>query len=240
MSNLTLSHRATTILYTPSTYAFDNASTGWLSTSSGHSTLLPNASFQIDWTGQGIHVDGEATGNGTVLLSLDGGTFTPVQVNQSRLVDYDPPTFGDHSLVVGNVPGQHLTVTGYTLLDVREKRLAMFLVPSLLSLTGFAGLIRTSPTVTTRELSSTVQNETGSWVQNPEFMWVGEWAVQRNVPLSSKPSSPPTQILYTSQQQRCRTHHEYETHHALLLLLQRQRLHAHRDIRRRNHLHHSF
>jgi hypothetical protein len=98
MSNLTLSRRATTIRYTPSTYAFDNVTTGWLATSSSHSALFPNASFQIDCTGNGIHVDGLASGN--ILLSLDGGPFSPVPVNQTGLVDYRPSTFGNHSLSV--------------------------------------------------------------------------------------------------------------------------------------------
>jgi hypothetical protein len=63
-----------------------------------------------------------ATGNGTILLSLDGNNFTPTTVNQSGLVDYLPTEFGDHSLAVGNVPGGNLTVTGYTLLNIEGKR----------------------------------------------------------------------------------------------------------------------
>ena len=74
----------------------------------------------IDWTGNGIHVDGLASGN--ILLSLDGGPFSPVPVNQTGLVDYRPSTFGNHSLVVNKVPGGNLTVTEYFLLDIGGNR----------------------------------------------------------------------------------------------------------------------
>lgn len=157
--NLSLSHHATTILYSPPSYTFDNDTSGWLSSPTGHSTLLSNASFQIEWTGKGIHVDGLASGNGSVLISLDGGPFNLVQANQtSGLANYPSLGFGGHTLVVGNVPGGNLTLTGYSLLDLEN--------------------LQEGRTVARRELPSMVQNSTGSWVQNPEFIWDGDWAAR--------------------------------------------------------------
>jgi hypothetical protein len=121
MSNFTLSHYSTTIQYTPSTYAFDNATTGWLASPTCHSTIFPNASFQIEWTGKGIHVDTYVNGSDTLLVSLDDGAFTQVQASQgSGLVEYQSLSFGSHNLIVSNPPGGNFTLTGYSLLDLEK------------------------------------------------------------------------------------------------------------------------
>jgi hypothetical protein len=114
---LSFGHSATTILYTPLTYAYDNASTGWLLTPSGHTTIFPNASFHIEWNGKGIQVGGAA---GEILVSLDGGAFSRTPVNGNTLVDYPSLGYGSHSLTVTNPTGGNMTVSSFSLLDVQK------------------------------------------------------------------------------------------------------------------------
>lgn len=114
---LSFGHSASTILYTPLTYAYDNASTGWLFTPSGHTTVLSNASFHLEWNGKGIHVGGAA---GEVLVSLDGGALNQVPVNGNTLVDYPSLGYGSHSLTVTNPTGGNMTVSSFSLLGVQK------------------------------------------------------------------------------------------------------------------------
>jgi hypothetical protein len=122
MSNtLSLDHSATTILYTPLTYAYNDSSTGWLSTPDGHTTSFANASLNIEWNGKGIQVDG--TAGSTVLVSLDGGALNEVQVSANQgegLVNYPSLEYGNHTLTIVNPPGGNLTVNSLSLFGVEK------------------------------------------------------------------------------------------------------------------------
>jgi hypothetical protein len=116
---LTLSQSASTILYTPRTYAYNDSSNGWQHTPYGHATSFPNASLYFEWNGEGIQVDGSA--GKSVLASLDGAPLQTTQVNSSQtLINYPSLPHGSHNLTVTNPPGGNLTVSSISLFGVQK------------------------------------------------------------------------------------------------------------------------